>query len=133
MMHGEYMKGFSYFIPKYLLEQIEARRQVSGRSRNGEVRYLLEVGLQYVGDADFVLKLPEWGDAWVRTIGRFDLEPFSTIEDRAETYHRSTGKELVRLVAFAIEETARRDLQIIEAMMSRQDPSRLSPSQTATT
>lgn len=120
-------RSFSLEIPRYLLDQIQQRSLINSRKRNAEMRYLVDLGLHYAGSADIQVKIPDRHEVeWVRTTVRPHGETFQVVSDRSEEFHRSVGLELVRLAAFAIEETARRDLQVISEMMSRQG--RVSPS-----
>lgn len=114
-------RNFTFKIPQYLLEQIAKRALVNDRSRNAEIRYLLSAGLGYAGEADVTVALPSTEETdWPQIPGRFDREGFEAVSERAQQFHRSVGREMVRLLAYAIEESARRDLAVISGMMSRQ-------------
>jgi hypothetical protein len=114
-------RQFSLYLPKYLLDQIRQRASVNGRSRNAEFSHILDVGLEYTGDEDVKVDLPGRDVCeWIRAVGRFDNETLALMEERGSRFGRSAGREIVRLTAYALEETARRDLTIIAEMMSRQ-------------
>lgn len=115
-------KQFSLYIPKHILYQIQQRGAMNGRKRNAEFRYILSVGLEYAGETDVAVALPADPDEWTRAVGRFDSEVLALMEERAAKFGRSAGREIVRLAAYALEETARRDLAIIAEMMSRRGP-----------
>lgn len=110
--------NISFTVPKDLLEVIEKRARINGRKRNQELRYLLAIGLDLAAGGDIKVQLS--GSEWVRSIGRIHPETRELLDERAQTFQRSVGLEIVRLVAYAIEESARRDLQVITEMLSRQ-------------
>lgn len=110
--------NISFVIPKSLLDLIQRRAQINGRKRNAEVRYLLGVGLDLASGKDVQIQLDP--EEWVRSIGRIHAETREVLEERAHAFQRGVGMEIVRLIAFAIEESARRDLEVISEMLSRQ-------------
>jgi hypothetical protein len=110
--------NISFLIPKSLLELVERRAQINGRTRNAEFRYLLDIGLTLAGPGDVVIQLDN--NDWIRSIARISDECRYVLEDRKDLFKRGLGMELIRLVAFAIEESARKDLEIIKEMMARQ-------------
>lgn len=114
-------RNISFLIPRYLLDQISNRAIVNGRSRNAEIRYLLLLGLQYAGNNDTSVKLPS--DDWGRCIGRIDAEIEDAVAERSRLYQRSLGREIVRLLAYAIKVSTDRDLEVIAEMMLRQGQS----------
>lgn len=120
-------RSLSLDVPKYLLDQIQQRACVNARKRNAELRYLVDLGLRYAGVDDVILEIPKDVE-WVKTTIRLNPETFQLIVERSREFHRGMGIEVVRMVGYAIEETARRDLELIAEMMSRQAPvSRSSP------
>jgi hypothetical protein len=116
-------RNISFMVPKYLLEQIENRARLNGRKRNAEVRYLVAMALDLVGDEDFRLDLPPAAEVpWVHIPAGFKHETFSQIEERAERFERSVGREIVRLAGYALQETANRDIKLLADLMQHQDP-----------
>lgn len=110
--------NISFIVPKSLLELIERRAQINGRTRNAEFRYLLDIGLGLAGSGDVTVQLDD--KDWIRSIARISDECRYLLEDRKLLFKRGIGMEMIRLVAFAIEESARRDLEVIRDMMARQ-------------
>ncbi|MGH6957627.1 MAG: hypothetical protein ACREEW_13260 [Caulobacteraceae bacterium] len=110
-------RNVSFVMPEYLLDQIEVRAHVAGRSRNAEMRALVNAGL-VVASGDFHLEfLPS---PRRRAILWIEDEILLNISDRARAYGRSLGRELVRLMGLGIQKGVDRDLAIIAEMMSRQ-------------
>jgi hypothetical protein len=112
------LKDYSFRAPKHLMEEIERRATICGRgSRNAELRNLIDTALNYAGDEDIQVEMPE--GEWLVTGGNFDHETLSMLKERAKRNFRSTGLEIVRLAAYAMEESAKRDLMIVEEMLRR--------------
>lgn len=105
-------------IPKVLLDQISLRSLIHGRTRNAEFRTLLNFGLGDVGESDVKITLPT---GFVRTTLRFEPEILDIIQDRAARFERAVGKEIIRLVAWAIQVQTDRDLALINEMLERRD------------
>ena len=112
-------RNISIQIPRYLLDQIQRRSEVYGRSRNAEFRYLLNMALELSPDEDIEIKLREKEDP-VDTVARVDYATERALLDRCQLYQRPMRWELVRLVAYAIQVRTDRDLKLVEEMMSLQ-------------
>lgn len=127
-------RSISLDIPKCLLDQIEQRARINQRSRNAEIRWLVDLALRYCRCDEVVVELPTRRDGkWVQTISRLHLEAFAEVNSRACGFHRGVGMEIVRLVTYAIEETARRDLAVITDMVKRSGSPGPTAPQTAST
>ena len=122
-------RNISIEIPKSLLDQIQQRSRLNGRSRNAEFRYLLQIAFDSAQDEDVVIKLPDDKSTWKRCTARIDYAAEMILIGRCRMYKRSVGPELVRLVAYAIEERTKRDLAIIAEMMQRQGQAATFPRQ----
>lgn len=111
-------RTFTFVIPEYLLDQIAQRALINGRKRNAEVRYLVNLALEYTGEAPVQVAVPSRKDApWKQVCARFSLPVMCLLSDIAREEERSMGEVIVRLMAYALEESARRDLQVIQSMM----------------
>lgn len=120
-------RNISIEIPRFLLEQIEKRATLNSRSRNQEFRYLLQMAFDLADGQDITIHLPQDKAEWKRCTARIDYEAEMTLVGRCRMYKRSMGPELVRLVAYAIEQRTKRDLKFIEEMMQRQGQGSASP------
>lgn len=112
-------RNISIEIPKHLLEQIISRAAVHGRKRNGEYRYLVQMGLDHAGDADIVIDLPR--DEMTKTTARMSYELEAALLARARKFERGLGWELVRMMAYAIQVRTNADLKVIAGMIERRD------------
>ena len=115
------MRQLSVEMPESIVDIVARRSAINGRWRSAEFRYLVELGLTYAEDGDPRIDVPPRGaERWVNV--SMSLTP--SIEEalvlRSQVYHRPLGREFLRMTIHALEETARRDLEVIEAMMSRQ-------------
>lgn len=114
-------RNISFDCPKFLIEQIGQRAAVNDRSRNAEFRYLIDSALTLVGESDIEITLPSTKEMeWKQIVARLEFDQFEVLQWRADRFKRSIGREIVRLSTYTIQETTRRDLALIEAMMSRQ-------------
>lgn len=111
-------RNISIEISKRLLDQIQKRARLNGRSRNAEFRYLLRMGLDLVGEDDFQMTVPT--DDEIKSTARISHEVEMTMVRRCREYERKLGPELVRIVAYAIQVRTDREIQTISDMMSRQ-------------
>jgi plasmid stability protein len=111
-------RNISIEISKRLLDQIQKRAKLNGRSRNAEFRYLLRMGLDLVDGEDFQMRVPT--DDQVKSTVRIGHEMEMTVSRRCKEYERKMGPELVRVVAHAIQVRTDREIQTISDMMSRQ-------------
>lgn len=103
-------------MPWYLVDQIEARARINCRSISGEMRYLLDIGLEAAGDADFQLVLEP---AEVRRmVVRVTDDVLVTLENRSTRLRRSVAAEVVRLVIYAIKVGVERDLTLLQEMVA---------------
>jgi hypothetical protein len=105
--------------------QIELRAEVNTRSRNGEAAFLIDFALQELGDNDSNITYPK--DSPVQTGLYIDPLVFETLQLRAERHHRPKGPEVVRLLAYAIETIANRQLDIIRRMVREDQSSQQNP------
>lgn len=111
-------RNISIEIPLFLLEQIKQRTLISQRSQNAEFRYLLHFILEQVSATeDFDFRNLE-GERKQTTV-RLDYETAELLRDRCWKFHRSMGREIVRLVAYAIDTIAKRDLETQADMVRR--------------
>lgn len=110
-------RNISVEIPEFLLEQIEGRTLISQRKRNAEIRYLINFILDEIGSDDFNIQLQ--GKERKTTV-RLDYSSLQFVLDRCWKYQRPLGREIVRLLAFALETIAKRDLAVQEDMVRRQ-------------
>jgi hypothetical protein len=85
------------------------------RSRNQEMRYLLAMAFDWAGAADVTINVPK--DNEVRSVIWCEEEIAGLIEDRAALFQRSLGKEIVRLMAYAIQESTDRDIAMLQELM----------------
>lgn len=113
------VRNFCFLIPEYLRDQIHRRATVRNASRNEEMRALILFALNHCGDTDIPLQLPE--GPLVRIVVGLRAYEEGLIRDRARSYQRAAGKEVTRLLMFALDEIAQRDLAIISSMMRRQN------------
>lgn len=112
-------RNISVEIPKCLLEQIASRAAIHGRSRNGEYRYLVRLGLEYAGDEDTIVALPSDGEV-VKTTARMSEELEAALLNRVQRFERGLGPELVRMMAYAIHVRTEADLKMIADVIARQ-------------
>lgn len=110
-------RNASFTLPMKLLNQIVGRADISGRSRNDEMRQLIAYGLEFAGDRDFAVDLPD--GPTVRKVVYIDDELLSRVQLRAKRFHRSLNIELTLLIAHAIQRFADQDLEAIRRLMQR--------------
>lgn len=110
-------RNISLEIPEFLLEQIVKRTLISQRKRNAEISYLLNFILDEIGADDFTIQLH---GGLRKTTVRLDYAPLQNILDRCWKYQRPLGPEIVRLLAYALETIAKRDLATQQEMVRRQ-------------
>lgn len=111
-------KNISFVIPNYLLDQIEQRAHLAGRkSRNNEMRYLLALALEWLNGVD--PKVVIQSGECTRIVVWMDFELQQILQDRVLVSQRSIGKEIVRLLAYAIQESTDRDLEMIKQLMGQ--------------
>jgi hypothetical protein len=121
-------RSLTFEIPVYLLDQISKRANINGRSRNSEIRHLFEMGMGYAGQFDTSVVLPgKVATPWVQTATWVEYETRDALKDRGLLFGRSTGREAVRVLAYAIEESTRRDMAVINAMMAASGSAELCP------
>lgn len=113
-------RNISVEIPKCLLEQISSRAAIHGRSRNGEYRYLVRLGLEHAGDDDPIINLPVDGEV-MKTTARMTEELEAALLNRVQQFQRGLGPELVRMMAYAIRVRTEADLKIIADVIARRD------------
>lgn len=82
------------------------------------MRYLLNYAFEIVGENDVSITV---SDDTIKSIGRIEYDQREILLDRKHRFQRGIGPEMVRLLAFALETSAARDLAVIEAMMQRRD------------
>jgi hypothetical protein len=109
-------KNVSFVIQKYLLDQIRVRASVRNATYNEEMRSLIKFALAngISDDAPHIAK----GEL-VRTVVWLNLDDEQIIRGLAEERQRSMTQQIVRLFAYALEEIARRDLELISSMIER--------------
>ena len=112
-------RNISIQIPRCLLEQISKRAVIKNRSRNAEFRYLLDYALGEAGEDDVTIVLGE--QDWVKNTTRVSCDTLQVIARRGEEFHRGLSREMVHLVAWGIQLSADRDLELIAAMIQRRD------------
>ena len=103
-------------MPEYLVDQIEARARINCRSRDAEMRYLLDVGFEAAQDGDFQLSL-EFNPCR-RMVVRVTDDVLVALEQRSTRLRRSVAVEVVRLVAYAIKVGVERDLALLQEMVA---------------
>lgn len=114
------LQSLTLEIPKDLLDLVRKRALLRGVGLSSEFRYLIELGLGYTqADVWVPIKGPV---VWVTTTIHIQVEIRDILKDRAKSFHRSLGKEVVRVVTYALEETARADLAVITEMMRHRAP-----------
>jgi hypothetical protein len=79
------------------------------------MRYLLAYALSNAGPGDITMTVGRG----IKSIGRLNDDMWDTLTERCSRFQRPMGRELVRLLAFALQTSANRDLAIIEEMMQR--------------
>lgn len=112
-------RNISIEIPKHLLDQIKMRSMVHDRRRNGEFRYLVQMGLDLAGEDDVSIDVPRAD--MKKTTARMTFELEARLLARAHRFERALGWELVRMAAYAIQVCTDRDLKFIEEMLERRD------------
>lgn len=112
-------RDFTFEIPECVLVQVQQRAIMSGRLRSAQMRHLISMGLEFAGDDDTNVTFPA-DERLVRTTLRIPYDILETIKDRGAQFNRSTGREVVSLIIYAIEEAAKRDLEAIRELMSRE-------------
>lgn len=91
---------------------------ISQRSQNAEIRYLLDFIIEQISATeDFDFRNLE-GERKQTTV-RLDYNTTELLRDRCWRFHRSLGREIVRLVAYAIDTVAKRDLEVQRDMVRR--------------
>lgn len=109
-------RNISIEVPKLLLDQIQKRAILNSRTRNGEVRYLLRMGLDEAGEDEIQIKLPV--DNKQKATARIDLQMEAELLSRCRAHERSLGSEIVRMLAYAIQVRTDREIAAIAEMMS---------------
>lgn len=110
-------RNISIEVPKLLLDQIQKRAVLNSRTRNGEVRYLLRLGLDEANEEEIQIKLPV--DNKQKATARIDLQTEAELLRRCRAHERSLGAEIVRMLAYAIQVRTDREIAAIAEMMSR--------------
>jgi metal-responsive CopG/Arc/MetJ family transcriptional regulator len=108
-------RNMSVEIPEELLRQVLNRAAITSRSRNEEVRYLLDLALDDLGLREANVR--DVGGEKRRTVFYLANSQTTLIKERARVLHHKVGPEVVRLIAYAIKLVTERDLAIIERMV----------------
>lgn len=108
-------RNLSVLIPISILGQLNNRALIHGRSRNAEVRYLIDYALEAIGEADTEIGVPA-GECKKITV-RIGNEAYAVLIDRSQEFKRSVGPELLRVIIAGIQTSTDRNLAIIEDMM----------------
>jgi metal-responsive CopG/Arc/MetJ family transcriptional regulator len=108
-------RNMSVEIPEELLRQVLNRAAITSRSRNEEVRYLLDLALDDLGLREANVR--DVGGEKRRTVFYLANSQTALIKERARVLHHKVGPEVVRLIAYAIKLVTERDLAIIERMV----------------
>lgn len=111
-------RNISFTIPKLLIDQIEFRSKIHGRSRNAEFRYLLSLALSASPEADVNIQISDMDP--VNRVARIDFKTERKILHRCDVFERPLGPEIVRLVAYGIQIKVDHELALIAAVMKRQ-------------
>lgn len=114
--------NFSVSVPCYLIEQVDRRATAFGRSRNGEWRYLLGMGLEYADEGVVGPTMPPSRGSvpWRQVTVRVPEDLLFEVRGLSDTGGRRVGPQLLYLVLLAMAETATRDLIIIQQMITQQ-------------
>lgn len=122
-------KNVNFIIPECLLDKIQKRAIITGKqSRNAEIRYLLTLALEWTGEVDPLVELDEGPRC--RPVVWLEDNMTSIVKERARSHQRSMGAELVRLLTYALQESARRDVAMISEMLEKMGRSQPIPLQT---
>lgn len=111
-------KDIHLVVPVYLLEQIEKRAVLAGRTKAAEGRYLLSRGLEIAGDVDIIINIPKDRECR-RALVSPKHEVFEQVLDRSERFERSVATEAVRMIAYALEVSATTNLDAVSSLTSR--------------
>lgn len=115
------MRQLSVEMPKSIVELVGRRASINGRSRTAEFRYLVDLGLGYSENSDPRVDIQPKSDVpWTNVNVSLTPAMDDALSHRSQTYHRGLGREFLRMTVYALEETARKDLEVIEAMIQLQ-------------
>ena len=114
--------NFSAVVPTYIVDQVDRRASAFGRTRNAEWRRLIDLGLEFSEEGVLGPELPPRGPQVPRrqiTI-RIPEDTLFEVRGLSGQSGRCVGPEVLYLVLLAMEETARRDLAVIQRMIEKQ-------------
>ncbi|MFN4091631.1 MAG: hypothetical protein ACK4FG_01890 [Brevundimonas sp.] len=109
--------NFSVSVPQYLVEQVDKRARAFGRSRNAEWRHLLNLGLEYYEEGVPFSDMPPRTPPWRQVTIRVDNGVLFEVRQLSKANNRETGPEILHLILLATEESARRDLAVIQQLL----------------
>lgn len=122
-------RRFCIEIGADLLSQIERRAKVHHRSKNMEITHLLDFAIASLGGSDPIVEMVD--HAVKRTSLYLEVNLLNTIKTLSEKHYRPQGREMARLLRYALDEKVRMDLSVIEQMV-REDQSGRALQQTGT-
>lgn len=122
-------RRFCIEIGADLLNQIERRAKVHHRSKNMEITHLLDFAIASLGGSDPIVEMAD--HVVKRTSLYLEVNLLDTIKTLSEKHYRPQGREMARLLRYALDEKVRMDLNVIEQMV-REDQSGRALQQTGT-
>lgn len=107
-------------VPGYLLDQIQRRALISGRTRAAELRYLLSLGLTLAGGLDVILQMNPGIPCRALVSPRHEI--FEDVADRSERFERSMATEALRMISYAIDRSSSDAITTMSQLSDRVAP-----------
>lgn len=111
-------RNFCLQIPRYLWENLEVRGALFGRSRNQEADYLLCYSLSVLNNSQDPVLQYDNSDLH-RSVLVLPSATLEAVRSRAALTRRSVGKEIVRLLVFALDSMTKSDQEVIRKMLQK--------------